>query len=71
MKVLFYLFLFLAFSSLLIISNHGLYVFEGDGFNSFKGLYFSWMANAFSNTLSFTANAIKMDWFPENITRSS
>ena len=70
MKILFYLVLFLVFSSLLIISNHGLYVFEGDGFKSFQGLYFGWLFNAFSNTLSFTANAIKMDWFPENLTKS-
>jgi hypothetical protein len=67
--LLFFIFLFI-FSSLLIISNHNIYLFEEGGFKVFNGLYFSWISNLFSNTFSFTANVINMDWFPENITKN-
>ncbi len=70
MKKIVFVFLFiLLFSSLLIISNHNIYLFEEGGFSYFSNSYYSWLSVIYSNTLSFTGNAIKMDWFPENVTK--
>jgi len=70
MKRIFLILILVAvFSSLLIISNHNLYIFEEGGVSSFTSIYFSWLAQIYINTISFTGNVIQMDWFPENITK--
>jgi len=64
------LIILILFSSLLIISNYNLKVFKEEGIKSFLGIYYSWIVNAGTNFLSFTGNAVKMEWFPENITKN-
>lgn len=68
MRALSLLFLFLLFTSLLVISNNDIHIFSEGEAKNFFGLYFDWMALSYSNAVFFTANAVKMDWVPENVT---
>lgn len=58
--IVFLLFIYLTFSS--VVSNNNINLKTASGL--FKGikLYFSWLGHAFDNLKVLTGNAIKMDW---------
>lgn len=54
------LFVYLTF--MLSIAGENISLTSLAGVRRASGIYFSWLANAFDNLRTLTANAIKMDW---------
>ncbi|MEK6926731.1 MAG: hypothetical protein AABW50_05640 [Nanoarchaeota archaeon] len=62
MKFLIFLFMFLVFGALLVISNHGISFSESEDLSDFKNLYVNWLIKIFGNFGKITGDFVKLDW---------
>jgi drug/metabolite transporter (DMT)-like permease len=66
--ILLALFIYASFSA--VIKSNSIDLKTASGVMSAGKIYFSWLLQAFDNVKVLTANAIKMDWVPKNVSLS-
>jgi len=56
---------FFILSALLIISNNGLVMSNGENLGVFLKMYSSWANQLYGNFQTITGDVIKLEWFPK------
>lgn len=64
MKIWIFLIKFLFIGALFIVSNNHLYLSDPTDFDSFVGLFHTWLANIFLHSLQITGYVINSEWLP-------
>ncbi|MFH1711152.1 MAG: hypothetical protein ABH840_02470 [Nanoarchaeota archaeon] len=60
--ILVMLFIFVYYTSTILLSNQSIDFKSFEGWVSAGKIYFSWMAHVFGNTRSIVGNVVSMDW---------
>lgn len=64
MRILFFVFLFLFISALVIVSNDNLHLNSADQAKKFASLYYSWLLNMGNNAIKATGYVVGFQWLP-------
>ncbi|PIN91191.1 hypothetical protein COU57_01510 [Candidatus Pacearchaeota archaeon CG10_big_fil_rev_8_21_14_0_10_32_14] len=66
MRILLFLMIFFISGALLVIENNNLALRDSDNAIKFGGIYFSWLGQIISNSMTVTGNAVDLRWLPTN-----
>lgn len=66
MKIIMFLIIILAMSSLIIIESNGFNIQEKEDTNSFVSIYSDWINQVYQNSVEVTGSAVKMNWLPNS-----
>ncbi len=70
--IIFVILLYFLLGALFIVSNNNLHLSKRAEFAEFYALYYSWVAEGFSQAKSISSAVVKLDWLPslENKSRN-